>query len=139
MHPVVRSSLAVVAGVVVAVLLVGLIEEGVHAMWSFPDHAALSDPEQAREIMEHIPLAALLFVFAAWTCGAFGGAMVAGLIARRRAMFHAGLVGAVVLAAALANLAMLPHPVWFAVLGVAGICVGTFAAGKLVSARTAPQ
>ena len=139
MHPVIRSSLAVVAGVVVAVMLVGLIEEATHAIWPFPDYAALNDPEQARELMENIPLGALLVVFAAWTCGAFGGAMVAALIARRRAMFHAGLVGAVVLAAALANLAMLPHPVWFAVLGVAGICVGTFTAGKLVSARTAPQ
>jgi hypothetical protein len=139
MHPVVRSSLAVIAGVIVAVLLIGLIEEGAHAIWPFPDHAVRSHPEHARELLENIPIGALLFVFAAWTCGAFGGAAVAALIARRRAMFHAGLVGAVVLAAALANLAMLPHPVWFALLGVAGICVGTFAAGTLVSARTAPQ
>jgi hypothetical protein len=137
MHPVVRSILAVLAGIVVALALVAAIEAGGHAAYPVPAGVDLTSPEQARAYMDGIPLGALLFVFAAWTCGAFGGALVAALLAKSRPMSHAGIVGGVVLAAAAANLAMLPHPTWFAVLGVAGIVVGAFAAGKLVSLRAA--
>ena len=138
MHPVVRSSLAVIAGVVVAVVVVVAIETAIHEIYPAPSGLDLADPEQARQYMESIPTGALLLVFTGWTCGAFLGAMVAALVAKARPMFHAGLVGAVVLAAAAANLATLPHPAWFAILGVAGICIGAFAGGKLVSMRAAP-
>jgi len=138
MHPVVRSSLAVIAGIVVAVVIVAAIETGAHAIYPAPAGVDLADPEQARQYLQSIPLGALLLVFTGWTCGAFGGAMVAALIAKARPMFHAGLVGAVVLAAAAANLAALPHPAWFAILGVAGICVGAFAGGKVLSMKAAP-
>jgi hypothetical protein len=139
MHPIIRSILAVLAGIAVALALVAAIEAGGHAAYPIPSGVDLTNPEQAREYMQGIPLGALLFVFAAWTCGAFGGALVAALLAGRRPMSHAGIVGGIVLAAAAANLAMRPHPTWFAVLGVAGIVVGAFAAGRLVSMRAAQR
>jgi hypothetical protein len=48
-------------------------------------------------------------------------AAVAAVLARVGPQFHAGIVGAVVLAAAVANLVVSPHPTWFAIAGIVGI------------------
>jgi hypothetical protein len=50
----------------------------------------------------------------------------------------AAIVGAVVLAATVANLAMIPHPTWFAVVGVAGIVLAAFVAGRIMRAGGTP-
>lgn len=135
MPHVVRSVLAVVAGVIVAFALVAAIEAAGHAVYPVPKGLDFTDREQVRAYTQALPLGALMFVLAAWTVAAFGGGAVAALIARTRPLLHAAIVGAFVLAATLANLILIPHPLWFAVLGVVGVCAGAFAAGKLVGTR----
>jgi hypothetical protein len=137
MHPVSRQGLAIVAGVVVAFGLVAAIEALGHVVYPVPRDVDFTQPEQVRRYVEDLPGGALAFVLAAWTLAAFGGGAVAALIARTRPVLFAGIVGAFVLAATLANLVMIPHPAWFALAGVAGIVVGAWAAGRLVSARFA--
>ncbi|GMV60719.1 MAG: hypothetical protein AMXMBFR72_38050 [Betaproteobacteria bacterium] len=133
----VRSVLAVVVGVVVAFALVAAIETAGHAVYPVPKGLDFTNREQVRAYIQALPLGALMFVLAAWTVAPFGGGAVAALIARARPLLHAAIVGAFVLAATLANLILILHPLWFAVLGVVGVCVGAFAAGKLVGARFA--
>ena len=59
--------------------------------------------------------------------------MAAALIAGTQPVAFAAVVGAVVLAATVANLMMLPHPTWFAFTGVAGVVVAAYIAGKAVA------
>jgi len=79
-------------------------------------------------------MGALLFAFAAWVLAAFAGGSVACVMARVRPMLFAGIVGVFVLAATAANLVMLPHPTWFAVVAILSIVLATFAAGKVATA-----
>ncbi len=50
-------------------------------------------------------------------------------------LLHAGAIGGLVLAATVANLVMLPHPAWVAVVGPLGIVVATWLAAEVVRRR----
>jgi len=87
-----------------------------------------------RAYMEALPVGAYLFVLASWVVAKFCGGVVSSLVAGTRPVLFSAIVGAVVLAATLANLLMLPHPVWVSVAGVAGVVAAAVAAGKAMSA-----
>lgn len=53
-----------------------------------------------------------------------------------RPLLFAGIVGTFVLAATIANLVMLPHPTWFAAIGIVGIVLAAVAAGAVASSST---
>lgn len=70
-------------------------------------------------------LAMLLFVATGWLLGSFTGALLAQRIDHSRLPTPALLTGAILLALAVYNLATLPHPAWFRVLGVFVFLPGT--------------
>jgi hypothetical protein len=78
-----------------------------------------SDPESIRAAMQDIPAGALVFVLLAWTVGSAAGGWVAARLAPRRPVLHGMIIGALLLAGGLANLVMIPHPLWFTIVGVA--------------------
>jgi hypothetical protein len=131
MRPAVRSFLAVIAGAVVAFALVAAIEAAGHAAYPVPADVEFSDPQALAAYVQAMPLGAWLFVLAAWVLAALGGGVAAGLIARRRLREHAAVVGALVLAATVANLLMVAHPAWFNVAGVAGVVLATLASARI--------
>ena len=135
MHAALRLALAAVAGAVVAVGIISLIESVGHRVYPLPAGIDWSNAEQVRAYVDSLPVGALLFVLAGWVAGALVGGVVAAWIARPRAVLAAAIVGAIVLAASVANLAMIPHPTWFAVVGVAGVVLAAFVAGKLMRIR----
>jgi len=139
MHPALRITLAVVVGAVVAVGLISLIESIGHRVYPVPAGIDWSNNEQVRAFVDGLPVGALLFVLAGWIVGAFVGGVVAAWIARSRAVLAAAIVGALVLAATVANLVIIPHPTWFAAVGIAGVALASFAAGRILRDRaTAP-
>lgn len=129
-----RQILAPIAGVVVGSLVVAAVERIGHAAYPAPT-LDLNDVAAMRAEIARLPIGALWFVLAAWWLGAFGGAVSAVRLAGRRPWLHAGIVGGVMLAAVVANLAMIPHPSWFAVVGVAGVAVATAAAALMLRGR----
>ena len=136
MHPALRITLAVVVGAVVAVA--SHLADRVDRPPRLPGagrHRLVERTEQVRAFVDGLPVGALLFVLAGWIVGAFAGGLVAAWIARSRAVLAAAIVGALVLAATVANLAMIPHPTWFAVVGIAGIVLAAFAAGRILRDR----
>ena len=136
MNPAVRSSLAVLVGAAVAFSLVAVIESLGQLVYPAPPGMDFSNPEQLRDYVRRVPLGALLIVLAAWVIATFTGGLVAARIAKARPVLFAGIVGALVLAATIANLLTLPHPAWFVVTGIAGILLATYAAGKVAAARS---
>ena len=106
-----RSILAVIAGVVCAVLTVGMIESIGHFVYPPPPGVDISDPDQLRTIMERLPTGALLFVMAAWIVGALVGGLVAAKLARSHAMRAALAVGTMMIVLVAINLVGDQHTV----------------------------
>jgi len=133
MHAAVRIPLAVIAGVVVAFAVIAGIEAIGHQVYPVPAGLDLSKPKLIQEHVQNLPLGALLFVLVAWLAGAFIGGVVAAFVARARAVLVSATVGTLVLAATIANLIMIPHPLWMAVAGIAGVVLAAWFAGRIMS------
>ncbi len=126
------------AGVVSALFTVALIEFIGHSLYPPPESLDLTDHHALAAFVASLPPSAFGFVLAAWAFGAFDGTLVATFIARGRAGFHALLVGGAVLAAALVNLTLIPHPGWFRIAAVVLIATAALAA-RLVGQLLLPE
>lgn len=122
----VKNIVAGFAGIIVAGLLVWLVEMLGHAVYPPPTDLNFADAETMRAYIDTLPLAALLFVAAAWFIGTLGGTVLACKLGDAKPMIYAIVVGGLMLVATVANLIVIPHPVWFSVLGVAGIVVAAW-------------
>lgn len=83
-------------------------------------------------------VAMLLFVAAGWLLGSFAGALLAQRIDHARLPVPALLTGGILLALAVYNLVVQPHPAWFRVLGVFVFLPGTVL-GIVVGRRNADK
>lgn len=127
-----RSIGAVLAGIVAAVIVIMLVESLGHFIFPTSQSVDPSDPESLKAAMENIPLGAMLAVLAAWAAGSLAGGWVAAMIATRSFVTHALIVGVVVLIFAIINMAMIPHPLWFWIVGVIIILPAAYVGGRLV-------
>jgi hypothetical protein len=125
-----RSVLAVVAGVIVAGLFIVGIETIGHRLYPPPAELDLKNPEALRDMVRSMPLAAIGSVLLAWVIGALAGAWVAARIAMQWRVGHAGVIGAVILAGAAANMLMIPHPAWMWVGALVLIPLAAYAGGR---------
>jgi hypothetical protein len=135
-----RSILAVVAGAVIAMVLLTLVDMLNHAIYPPPPavvEAANKKNMQAvaaavKQWLPQAPLGALVLTPTAWIVGAFAGSLAAALIAGRAPLVHALLAGLLPLAGTILVLRMIPHPTWIAVVGLLGVPLASLAAGLLV-------
>lgn len=135
-----RSLLGVLAGAVVAVVVIMLVE--MVSLWLYPlpagvdasDHAALA------AAVRMLPVGAFLLILVAWLLGAATGAVVALRVAMGAARWPGLAVGGLVLAGAAYNLATIPHPTWFVGVAVVGIIAATLLStrSRTRAARGAP-
>src|SRR5690606_15302715 len=81
-----------------------------------------------------------VFPFLAHALGTFAGALLAAIIAANRKMLFALVIGGFFLAGGIANILLLPSPIWFTVLDLVGAYSPmAFLAGKLVSPKIKSQ
>lgn len=128
-----RNVLAAVAGIVTAFVLVMLIEKVGHLIYPPPADLDFSDPQAVRPYIATLPFLALLFPMIAWVIGAFSGTVVACKIGTADPLAFAGIVGGLVLAATIANLIVIPHPLWFSVVSLIAIAAGAWFAAKVAA------
>ena len=76
-NPVVSRIVGVIAGLVVAMLVVMAAEGAGHAMFPPPEGLDITRPEDQARLMELIPLGAKIAVVVAWFLGALAGAATA--------------------------------------------------------------
>lgn len=129
-----RSVISVIAGIVVGSLAVFAFEFAGHAV--FPAAVAVdkADPEALRRLVEVTPFGAKLFVVAGWFAGAFAGACVALMLAKRWAPV-AWVVAAAFLGLTATNFAAIPHPMWMVVSAVVVCPLGAALAIVLLRGR----
>ena len=82
-NPVVSRIVGVVAGLVVAMLVVMAVEGAGHAMFPPPEGLDITRPEDQAQLMELIPLGAKIAVVVAWFLGALAGAAYPAGLDRR--------------------------------------------------------
>jgi hypothetical protein len=115
-----------IAGVGVAIVLVWLVEMIGHSIYPVPADLDTGDMDVMRAYVDTLPLGALLSVAIAWFLGALGGTFTACRIGSARPLAYVLVVGGVMFAGAAFNLTVIPHPLWFSILGIAGIFGGTW-------------
>ncbi|MXO67932.1 hypothetical protein GRI72_03680 [Altererythrobacter marinus] len=135
--PAVRNVVATIAGIVVAVTVVFVIEGIGHALFPPPPGLDLAAAEDRERLMELIPTGAKVAVVAGWFLGALAGACTA--IAASRRVLMAWIVGLAIALAGVWTTQMFPHPDWMlasaAVLPLVAVLVAKrLMAGRIVAA-----
>lgn len=133
-----RNIGAGVAGVVIAVLAVWLVQMIGHAVYPPPAGLDVNDLEAMKDYVAALPLGALLFVIASYFVGTLAGTCAACAIGTMLPRVFAILVGCLMLIATAMNVAMIPHPTWFIVVAVAAIAIGAWL-GTMCSRATARE
>ena len=133
-----KNIIAGIAGVVVAVALVWLIEVVGHSVYPPPPNLNFANADAMLAHTSTLPIGAFLFVGGAWFVATLCGTFAACKIGTAKPIVFAGVVGGLILIAAAANLIMIPHPLWFSILGVVGIIVAAWL-GMTLGARTASE
>lgn len=113
--PLARSVLAVIAGVVVGGLAVGLIEGLNYVLFPPPAGLSLSDPEALGRFAASLPTTAYAIVGLAFMLGALVGGAVAGWVVGRRLVVPGIIVGVILAGSSVLNLvdpSLPPHPTW---------------------------
>lgn len=126
----VRSFLAIVAGVIVAGVFIVSIETIGQYIYPTPRGLDLKNADALRELVNSMPVAAIGSVLLAWVIGALAGSWVAARVAMQWRIGHAGVIGAVVLAGAVANMLAIPHPAWVWVGAIVLIPLAGYVGGR---------
>lgn len=121
-----RNIGAGIAGVVVAVLAVWLVQMIGHAVYTPPAGLDTQDLDAMRDYVATLPLGAFLFVIASYLVGTLAGTCAACAIGTMLPRVFAILIGCLMLVATAINVAMIPHPTWFIVVAVVAIVIGAW-------------
>ncbi|MCZ6715519.1 MAG: hypothetical protein O6946_00485 [Gammaproteobacteria bacterium] len=132
-----RKILAVVFGVVVAVVLIIAIEALGHTVYPVPDGLDLTNAEVLKAYMIDAPIAALLLVLGAWLVAALVGGLLACYIAKESPLVYSAIIGGLVLMGTVINLISIPHPLWFSITSVVAIIATIFVTSRLGSSFVA--
>ena len=113
-----KTILSIAAGIILGVIIISAVESLGHFIYPPPANLDLKNPEVIKLLMKNAPLGVLLFVILAWASGSLAGGLVSASIAIKSKSRNALIVGGVLTMFGLLNLLMIPHPVWFWVLGL---------------------
>lgn len=136
-NPAVRGSVAIIAGIIVAGLVIGGVEAIGHAIWPPPAALDLARVDDQAGIMEAMPLEAKIVVVLAWFLGSLGGAVSAIAIARR--VLPAWIVAVAIAGLGLWTTQLFPHPDWMLASAVVLPLVAVLVAKRLMSRQFATR
>lgn len=131
---------ATFAGILSAVVLIGIIEWLNALFFPLPAGIDPSNAEQMAEAMRNAPTGVFVGLVAAWILGTLVGTAVAARLAPDDMKQKAALtVGAAVLAFTIINLVIIPgHPAWVWGAGLAGIAVASLV-GLVIGKALSPK
>ena len=130
-----RLALGIVAGLVVAFLFVFGVEWIGHGLYPPPARLDIHDPADQARLMDAMPAAAKAMVLLGWFAGALAGAWTANRIAGRS--IAGWIVALLVIAAGVATMVMIPHPLWMWAGGIALPLVAGWLAERVAGRRGA--
>jgi hypothetical protein len=133
MKPIFKNTLAVIAGFVAgSAVNMGLIMIS-GSIIPPPEGADVTTMQGLKESLHLFEPRHFLFPFLAHASGTFTGALLAAKMAATHKMLFAYVIGCLFLAGGIVNIIMLPSPVWFAIVDLAGAYIPmAYLAGKWV-------
>ena len=115
-NPVLKTILAVIAGVIAGGAIVFVTEAIGHSLFPPPADIDLSNPDDVKRLMASLPAGAFAMVLLGWFLGSFAGAYVAHAIARKPVAAWA--VAVIFILFTIMNFFMIPHPAWMIAAGL---------------------
>ncbi|TGN08427.1 hypothetical protein [Leptospira ilyithenensis] len=136
MNPIIKNILAVILGFIVgSAVNMGIITTSGNIIPP-PDGADVTTMEGLKASIHLFQPKHFILPFLAHALGTFTGALVAAIIATNHKVKFALGIGVLFLAGGIANILMLPSPIWFTVLDLAGAYIPMgYIAGKLVTRK----
>ncbi len=131
MYSALRTLAAVVAGMLVAFVLVMAVELFSAVVHPFPEGFLGTTDEICRHV-ERYPQWVLAVVVAAWAATALAGTWTARRIGNLGSF---AVVSLLLLAALVLNLSMLPYPLWFKIASLLMVPAAIFAGGRWSAAK----
>jgi hypothetical protein len=125
-----RKFLGILAGLIVALLLVSAADMLSTAIHPPPPGLDLRNPVQLKTFVDSVPLSAKIVLLIGYNLAAFVGGWVAARAGKGAARVHAS-IGILVLIGTLFNLAAIPHPLWFGIAAVVSLIATTVAGAAL--------
>lgn len=126
-----RSILAILSGLLTAAVLTALLEAAGHLIFPPPQIIDPMDTEALKQMMAQMPLGSLISVVIAWLVAGFTGGFVTAKIDRENHTRSVLTVAVIMTLATIANLIMIPHPLWMMITGPAGYLVCTILGGRV--------
>lgn len=123
----------IIAGVVIAFLLVTLLEMVGHYVFP-PPPLDYSDPESRRLALANAPAGAFITVLIAYAAASLFGGLTAARIAQTGA-WPAWVIAGLLLVGTLVNVVLLPHPIWFTLFALIIITAGGWISGQLATGQ----
>ncbi len=132
MASIIKNILAVIIGLVIgSVVNMGIIMVS-GSIIPPPDGADVTTMEGLKASMHLFEPKHFILPFLAHALGTLVGAVVAALIAANRKMMFAMVIGLFFLAGGIANVFMLPSPIWFTIVDLCGAYIPmAYIGGKL--------
>ncbi|MEM1176481.1 MAG: hypothetical protein AAGI27_16935, partial [Pseudomonadota bacterium] len=126
-----RNALAYLLGIAAAILTIMLVEALGHVVFPVEADIDFEDSEGLANYMATLPLGAVLFVALAWALGVVAGIAVALRIGDLKPVYFSSVITSFVLAGAVSQMILIPHPTWFVPVALIGI-VGAGAAANFL-------
>lgn len=121
-----RTALALLAGLVVTFFTISAVEQLGHLLYRAPVGLDWQDSSAVSAYLKQLPAGALLLVLSGWLLGIFTGLTAASVIAGRCRGRFALSIGSLVFLGAISNFYLLPHPKWLMVLSLISIPLVTW-------------
>jgi hypothetical protein len=136
MNPIIRNILAVIAGLVVG----SMVNMGIIAISSSiippPEGADVTTMDGLKASLHLFQPRHFIFPFLAHALGTLVGAIIAGMIAATHKMKFALSIGLIFMIGGIINVVMLPSPLWFTIVDLAGAYIPMgWLGGKIVSGK----
>lgn len=108
-----RRLLAVIGGIVIGVLLIGITQSLFHALMPPPAGLDASDPESMAAYVATLPVWQLGLILVSYVVGAFGGGFAGGRLTEDEPQVIGLIIGGGLTIFTLMTLLQITHPVWF--------------------------
>ena len=105
-------------GLIMAFVSIGLLEQIGHSLFPIPFEIDPADLSDLKAQLHLIPVGAYVTVVVAHGIGLFLGCLVAGKI-DNKTPYSVYIVAGFLIVGTIANLFMIPHPLWFGIADVA--------------------
>ncbi len=131
-----RTIPGIFAGAVVAVVLLMVLEMAGHAAMPPPAGLDPADPEDLKQMVASASVAAKAWVVFGW----FAAVLAGGWLARRlsRKDWAGWVIAGLILLGGIANIMMIPHPLWMQIAAIAAPLLGGWVVTRLPSGGSAP-